>query len=270
MDHFLDRILDAAPNYGVLIAQFEKLLSESGPLGSFNDTIEKGFIFWPHNHGYANFWEFRTKYGIYSLAKKALTPHLKVTKEEFVYYLEYLLNIIEIPKYRMDRYIFPYNEAVIIRFLHRVIEDIDCKTVSSEQGVYVVPQNSKIEIAQKITGDKYDLDKDLYLFTHSSVKSNLIKKADILCRIYKYLEGIRPRAKSYGYDNIFGDISKLMDGLDIRHAPKKKEEEILSEMPKDEVVQWYDQLFEMCLSLIILVNYAEKRRDIKELKNALG
>ena len=41
-------------------------------------------------------------------------------------------------------------------------------------------------------------------------------------------------------------------------------------MSKKEMNAWYDQLFGMCVSLIILIDYATKRKDIKELKSILG
>jgi hypothetical protein len=60
-----------------------------------------------------------------------------------------------------------------------------------------------------------------------------------------------------------------MDGLDIRHAPNKKEKEILNGMTKKELLNWYNQIFEMCVSLIILLDYTSKRKDIKALKSKL-
>jgi hypothetical protein len=147
---------------------------------------------------------------------------------------------------------------------------MNCKVIQSENGCFIVPKSGKVELATQITKKIYNLDEDLWMYNHNSIKNNLVKKADILCRLYKYLEKKKDLIKSYQYDNIHNDITKLMDGLDIRHAPNKKEEEILNGMSKKEVLGWYDQVFQMSVSVIILLDYTQKRKDIKELKGKLG
>ena len=269
MEHFLDNVTQAKVNYKSYIKQFEQLLKERSFLNTTLEAIEKGFIFWPLNRGYDSFLDFRASIGIARIVNKCGTS-AQVTKEEFAYYLEYMLNILQIPKYCQDQMIYDTNESAILRVLYRVLDEIDCDIIATPQGQKVVFKNGMIEVAKEITQDEYNLDKDLYLFTHSSNKKNLIAKADILCRIYKYLETIAPKAKSYGHNNLWDDIGKLMDGLDIRHAPNKKEKEILNGMKKSEMLEWYDQLFGMSLSLIILTDYSSKRRDVKELKGRLG
>lgn len=144
-----------------------------------------------------------------------------------------------------------------------------CKVIENSNGYFIVQQNGKTELATHITKSTYNLNEDMWLFNHSSNKNNIIKKADILCRLYKYIEPRKTIAKQYGYDTLQDDISKLIDGLDIRHAPNKKEAELLNGMTKKELLGWYNQIFEMCVSLIILLDYTAKRKDIKDLKAKL-
>lgn len=269
MDHFLDNVTKANINYKSHINQFEKMLNECSIASTTLEAIEKGFLFWPLNHGYDNFLNFRDSMGITRIVTKCKSS-AKVTKEEFVYYLEYMLNILQIPKYNKDPFAFDTNEEAILSVVKRVLNEIDCEVVNTPLGQKIVFKSGLISIAKEITQDKYNLDKDLYLYTHSSNKTNLFAKADILCRIYKYLEPIAPKRNSCAYSYLWDDIGKLMDGLDIRHAPNKKEKEILNGMKKNEIIEWYDQLFGMCLSLIILIDYSSKRRDVKELKGKLG
>ena len=96
------------------------------------------------------------------------------------------------------------------------------------------------------------------------------KKADILCRLYKYCETIENQAKSYGLTTLLEDITSLSNKLDVRHAPKEKQKIVLDGMSAEEVEEWFDELFRLYLSLIILVDYTSKRKDIKSLKCQLG
>ncbi len=269
MEHFLDNVIQSKIDMDGYIEQFEEMLNNNDNICSLNDAIENGFCFCPFNHGCKNFEEFRKNTGIHTIVWKAQMPNINVTKEEFIYYLEFLLNVIQIPKYGSAAVSLMYNDSKIYSVLYRAIDEIGCEIISVEQGFYIVVKNKKLEIATDITGDVYDLNSALYLYTHSSYKDNLIKKADVLCRVYKYIESIRQKANQYNYSNLYDDISKLMDALDIRHYPNKRATETLNDMTKEELLEWYDQLFDLCVSLIILVDYSSKRKDIKELKSQL-
>lgn len=269
MEHFLDNVVQSPVDMDGYIEQFEEILNYDDGICSLLQAIELGFSFCPFNRGCKDFDEFRRKTGINTIVWKAQLPNMSVTKEEFIYYLEFLLNVLQFPRYYGELYLEVGNNTKIYNILFRAIDEIGCERVSVEQGYYIVDKNIKLEIATGITSDVYDLNSALYLYTHSSYKDNLIKKADVLCRVYKYVESIRTKANQYGYSNLYDDISKLMDALDIRHYPNKKATETLNGMSKEELLEWYDQLFELCVSLIILVDYSSKRKDIKELKGKL-
>lgn len=270
MEHFLDNVMQSDIDMDGYVVQFEKMLNEDNGFCSINQAIVKGFRFSPLNRGCKDFDDFRRKTGIHVIVCTAKLQNMNITKEEFVYYLEYLLNVLQISVYAGPQYSEFCSNSEVYRVLYRVIDEIGYEIIPSEQGYYLVQKNTKLEVATNITKDVYDLNSALYLYTHSSYKDNLVKKADILCRIYKYLESLRTQINQYGHGEMYRDISKLMDALDIRHSPNKKSSEAIENMTKEELLEWYDKLFEMCISLIILVDYSSKRKDIKELKNVLG
>lgn len=270
MEHFLDNVIQSDIDMDGYVVQFEKMLDEDNGFCSINQAIVQGFRFSPLNRGCKDFDDFRRKTGIHVIVWTAKLQNMNITKVEFVYYLEYLLNVLQISMYAMPPYSENCSNNEIYRVLYRVIDEIGYEIIPTEQGYYLVQKNTKIEVAISITKNVYDLDSALYLYTHSSYKDNLVKKADILCRIYKYLESLRTQINQYGHGEMYRDISKLMDALDIRHSPNKKSSEAIENMSKEDLIEWYDRLFEMCISLIILVDYSSKRKDIKELKNILG
>lgn len=271
MPHFHDLLLGQELDYAPQIIGIEGLLYHTSIISSPYSIIEECFLTWVKKRNYTCLHELKKQSGILDIIERAQN-HENITKEELIFYLEYVLLILEIPSENALRsyVLMGYDPDPILKQVKFAIGEIGCRIVRKNGGYYIVEENVNIEIAAKITGKQYDLDADMRLFNHSSIRNKLTAKADILCRLYKYLELKSNDIKKYNHSNLYGDISKLMDGLDIRHAPNKKEKEILADMSKKELNAWYDQLFGMCVSLIILVDYSSKRRDIKELKNVLG
>ena len=271
MQHFHDLLLGQELDYGPQIIGIEGLLHHTGLIESPYHIISECFLTWIKKRNYTCLQDLQQQSGIMDIIRRAHN-HEEISKEEFIYYLEYVLLILEIPSQNANKsyVIMGYAPEPVLEQVKFAITEIGCQIVKKNGGYYIIEENAKVEIAAKITGKQYDLDADMRLYNHPAVRNKLTAKADILCRLYKYLEQRAEGIKKNNFASLYGDISKLMDSLDIRHAPSKKEKEILAGMSKKEITQWYDQLFGMCVSLIILVDYAEKRRDIKELKNALG
>lgn len=271
MEHFHDLLIRQELDYAPQIIGIEGLLHHRSLISSPYSTIEECFLTWIKKRNYTCLQDLQKKSGIMEIIDKA-QRHENISKDEFTYYLEYVLLILDIPSENaINNFVtVDYFPDPILKQVRFAIDEIGCSLVKKNGGYYVVEENSKVELAIKVTGKHYDLDSDMRLFNHPSIRNKLTAKADILCRMYKYLESKSNDIKKYNFSNMYGDISKLMDGLDIRHAPSKKEKEILDGMSKKEMNAWYDQLFGMCVSLIILVDYATKRKDIKELKSTLG
>ena len=271
MPHFHDLLLSQELDYAPQIIGIEGLLHHTSLISSPYSIIEECFLTWVKKRNYTCLQDLQQKSGIMDIVKRAHN-HENISKEDFVYYLEYVLLILDIPSENAIKsyVIMGYAPEPVLQQVKYAINEIGCRVINKNGGYYIIEEDAKIEIATKATGRQYDLDTDMRLFNHPAIRTKLTTKADILCRMYKYLEAKSSEIKKYNFSNLFGDISKLMDGLDIRHAPSKKEKEILDGMSKKEMNAWYDQLFGMCVSLIILVDYASKRRDIKELKNSLG
>ena len=271
MQHFEDAINYTLPNYNNIIYKIENLLKTQGLISSPYDLVKKNFRYWIDGYNYYNLSDFQSKTGISAIIKSAISNKRQVSQQKFIFYLEYVLFILKIPteedlKLFAD---FEFESSSVCNIIRKCLNSMGCKLIENDSGCFIVPKDGKTELATKITKNTYNLNEDMWLFNHSSNKNNLIKKADILCRLYKYIEPKKVLAKQYGYDTLSDDISKLMDGLDIRHAPSKKEKEILNGMTKKELLEWYNQIFEMCVSLIILLDYTSKRKDIKSLKSKL-
>ena len=271
MEHFEEAIKRTKLNYNNMVKKLEIELNTVGFLSSPYDVIRENFNDWDNSFNYLNLNELIESSGISKIISKVENSK-QITRSEFIFYLEYVLFILTIPPriHLSNLASFTFENSSVYKIINSCLNTMNCKVFQNENGCFIVPKSGKVELATQITKKIYNLDEDLWIYNHNSIKNNLVKKADILCRLYKYLEKKKSLIENYHYDAIYKDITKLMDALDIRHAPNKKEEEILNGMSKKEVLGWYDQVFQMSISIIILIDYTQKRKDIKELKGKLG
>ena len=271
MEHFEDTINYSTLDYNNIVCKLEALLNKQGFMSSPYKVIKDNFGDWKDGYNYSDLSDLQRKTGITSIIENARLNRKQITQQKFVFYLEYVLFILKIPPSDyLDLFAnFKFESSSIYHIIRNCLNGMGCKLIENKDGCFIVPEDGKTELAARIAKNSYNLNEDMWLFHHASNKNNLIKKSDILCRLFKYIEPKKSSAKQYGYETLYDDISKLMDGLDIRHAPNKKEKEILNGMTKKELLDWYNQIFEMCVSLIILLDYTSKRKDIKSLKSKL-
>ena len=102
------------------------------------------------------------------------------------------------------------------------------------------------------------------------MKGDLYEKADKLCRLYKYFENISNKLKNNGYTSLVSDIGFIAQKLDVRHAPKGKEITLIKGLKQNEQEKYYDTLFNLILSAIILENCIVNGKDVDEIKDKLS
>jgi hypothetical protein len=271
LEHFDDKLKYNTLDYNNIVNKLEILLDVRGFFFSPYEIINENFGNWKDGFNYLNLYDLQEKTGVSEIISNAKANRRQISQQKFIFYLEYVLFVLKIPSKEDLKNLasFVFEESEVYNIIDKCLNYMGCKVLENDKGCFIVPKDGKTELATQITKRTYNLNEDMWLFNHSSIKNNLIKKADILCRLYKYIEPKKSTAKQYGFDNLYEDISKLMDGLDIRHAPNKKEKEILNGMTKKELLEWYNQVFDMCVSLIIMLDYTAKRKDIKDLKSKL-
>ena len=64
--------------------------------------------------------------------------------------------------------------------------------------------------------------------------------------------------------------SVVINGKSLTVNANVKQEDVIKAMGKKEYELWLDELFRLSLTLIVLVDYTSKRKDINELKAKLG
>lgn len=264
MKHFVDELLNREYNLAKELASLETLFLRKSYGYSIYDLFSSSFIDWELRSNYIDFDDFFTETGLEEIADKSQSG-CDISLEEYVYYCEYMLNVLAVPVVWEHRYSNP-----ILDNITRVLSKINYTPHQSGNVYHIVQNDVLVSEAANIVQTNYDLGEGIYAFNYRETKGNLVRKADILCRLYKYIESITPQAKQYGYTTLLDDIKDLSNKLDIRHAPTAKQGAVIGDMDVSEYEEWLDEIFRLSLTLIILVDYTIKRKDIKELKSKLG
>lgn len=264
MRHFADILLQRTYDLCEEIIAIEKLFLERKYGSSIFDVFSSYFLEWRLRSNYVDFETFFYNVGLGDIVEKC-HQRCEISLEEYIYYCEYMLNVLEHPK--LDR----MSHTPFIRDnISRVLERLNYTSHVSDGIYHIVEKSVLVSEAADILQENYDLGEGVYSFNYQETKGNLVRKADILCRLYKYIESITPQAKQYGYSTLLDDIKDLSNKLDVRHAPTIKQGIIIGDMDASEYEEWLDEIFRLSLSLILLVEYTTRRKDIKELKSKLG
>ena len=264
MKHFVDELLNREYCLSKEIAAIETLFLKKSGGYSLYEYASARFLNWELRNNYVEFDDFFSETGLEDIVDRSENDE-DISLEEYIYYCEYMLNILCIPDVGKQRFAKPIVDNIM-----NVLTKLNYKLHQSGKVYHIIENDILVSEASDIVQANYDLGEGIYSFNYRETKGNIVKKADILCRLYKYIEGITPRAKQYGFETMLDDIKDLMNKLDVRHAATAKQAAVIEGMNESDYENWIDELFRLSLSLIVLVDYKAKRKEIKELKSKLG
>lgn len=264
MKHFAEVLAQRKYNLREEIRAIEKLFNGNDSFYSMYSQLRSKFLQWHLRNNYIDLDTFLEKTGISGILFKANQTN-KVSLEDYLYYCEYMLNVAE--------FLIPCdipNSRFVIENIANTLEQLNYKPHLSGNVWHIIEKDVLVNEAADVVDTNYDLGESIYSFNYRETQGNINRKADILCRLYKYIESVTPQIKQYGYETMLDDVKDLMNKLDIRHTATAKQAAVIAGMEESEYEGWVDELFRLSLSLIVLVDYKAKRKDIKALKAKLG
>lgn len=261
MKHFMDELLDREYDLAEEVISLEVLFHAYGDYDSLEKKFSNNFLKWKYRNNYIDFDSFFEGTGLSNIVWRSSNLH-HIDLDEYLFYCEFILNVINVMSHSVNNYI---KDNV-----SNVLNKLNYKIHISEGKVHIIEDNVLVSEAAEIVSKNYDLGESIYSFNYRENKGNISKKVAVLCGLYKYIESISAKAKQFNLNGLLEDIKDLSNKLDVRHTTTEKQAEIIEDMGKAEYENWLDELYKMALSLIILVDYTEKRKDIKELKAKLG
>lgn len=271
MGSFIDTLINRKFDLNEEIVSLDELLNEDLVYSpALFDAIEKYFRKWQHRANYISLESMFDKLGLDDILEDAKRHWVNL--EKYIYFVECIVNVVMIPPKEKLNQSQENNRRTILENIKRTVHQLNFQIhyFESEDYYKIIVKDWKVSESADIIKDKYGLGEKIYLYHHHSLRRKLYEKADILCRLYKVFETKENLLKSNQYTTLASDIGFLSDKLDVRHAPSKKEKMLLDGFSEEEQEQWYDELFNLFLNMLILCEHIEKRKDITDLKKKYG
>lgn len=203
--------------------------------------------------------------------------------QDILYLIEFILNVnlfIDNKIADLDNQYFQYNDKnvkLIYKNSNITMENIEI--LLKELGyTYNEINNNQIklrknnalatETALKVEDDSIS---SLILdYTDFRIEKDMNTKKDILNSLGQYLEPLRKDIKKID-GNLEEYIFFCLNKLNIRHNNKtgKNKIEYVSKLKKQEIIEWYDKVYNLILIAINLLKLPNTYNEFKELKNTI-
>ena len=134
--------------------------------------------------------------------------------------------------------------------------------------IFVEANKEAIAVSEILKDEPYDV----LQYNHHSLKGNIEAKKSLLLKFSNILE---PKRKELAIINssLESKIFGLFNNLNIRHnnvdLDSKHYKKYVSEMDKQELESWYDEIYQMFLIAMLQLEHFKKIDDINELLQKL-
>lgn len=254
-----DAKVDITKEYQRLYTMFNS--KKSNHSHSFRNVCEYNFNKLPFKGTCLTLSDFDEYYGFnfFSRADNVEINHL-------VSCCEYLFNIAKYNSVNIyDNNWYKGGDFLIQ--IRKVIELIGYMETSQDNLTIFVPKSQPAIVVSEML--PANLSYKVIEYNHHSMKGDLARKQATLKLLADRLESKRTELKGLN-KSLEDDIFYLVNNLNIRHnnievsSPKYKK--AVAEMPEEELEEWYDKIYDMCLYAFMTLDQADRNAKVKELK----
>ena len=137
--------------------------------------------------------------------------------------------------------------------------------------VLVIEDKPEVTAVAEIIDDPLAL--PVIKYNHHLMKGDISAKKDILLKLGSYLEGKRDEVKAAN-SRLESIIFIMLNSLNIRHnncdpSNKGKYKQVVADMTSETLEEWYDELYQMILLVILEMDNKERIKKFEELKKAI-
>ena len=158
-----------------------------------------------------------------------------------------------------------------IQQILKVIESIGYMHLSEDGISIFVPKSQPAIVVSEMLPP--DLSYKVIEYNHHSMKGDLARKQATLKLLANQLEAKRAELTSLN-KSLTNDLFFLLNNMNIRHnnieEVSSKYNVVVSDMTEEELEEWYDMTYDMCLYAFMTLDQADHSKKIKELKQQLG
>jgi len=173
---------------------------------------------------------------------------------------EYSYNLA---KYYLEPGSMGCNIQLYIRQVERVIEAIGYMA-NEQDGItdFVPKDQTAIAVAEIVDPS---LSYKVLEYNHHSMKGDLERKRTILLALADRLEPRRSELKNID-KTLESNLFFLLNRMNIRHNNVETDGKFVSNMNNEELENWYDETYQVCLLAFLELDNVERNVRIKELK----
>ncbi len=196
--------------------------------------------------------------------------HFEISPYEFdvnylINYCEYIYNLA---KYNIDGSLCcAYTGIDFIVQIRKVIESIGYMEIEEDGLTIFVPKSQPAIIVSEMLPP--DLSYKVIEYNHHSMKEDLARKQATLKLLADQLESNRASLKNLN-KSLEDDLFYLLNNMNIRHnnvdQESKSYKKGVANMPKEELEEWYDRTYDICLYAFMTLDQADRNVKVKELK----
>ena len=197
--------------------------------------------------------------------------------EEFLRYLEFSSNIIDLLKYVELEPGFTFEETGTQKAIKKNIKtcldwmNFEIKSFPKKQMVLVVEKNASATAAAETVEE--DLSYKIINYNHFLLKGDIDRKKAILKSMGDSLEPKRSILERIN-KGLASDIFMMLNNMNIRHNNVDKDDkanynEYVDNMKKKELEHWYDELYQMILLALLEMDNIDRNKSVSELKKKM-
>lgn len=211
--------------------------------------------------------EFDEKYGF-----SFPVPGEESSIDDLVLLLEYFQNLINgfrSADYTPCEFSNAINENFLARYLYTMAEEMGYE-FSSQNGLSIlVEKNAVVTAVAESDLIPDDLSYKLITYDHHSMRGDLEKKKSIIVRLAGILEGKQARLNQVN-PTLKKDLFYIFNNFNIRHnncdSQSKDYKPAIANMDKQELENWYDETYQMCLLAFMELEQADRKPKFDAIK----
>lgn len=188
-------------------------------------------------------------------------------------FLLYIKNKIEPPEdayyygmYNEEDYDYLYlNDKILVDNINYIIQKLGYEIKDIDNKVILIKTNADVISTALIVED--DISNLILNYNDFKIAKDIKAKKGILLSLGQYIEPMRKDIK--GKNSSLEDyIFLCLNKLNIRHNNKsgKEKNEYVKKMTDEELINWYDKLYDLILIAIRLIELPNTLNDFKALK----
>lgn len=228
-------------------------LSGYGYVSFIKYVNHKIFKNWPYRDTFLTVGEYMEHLGIND---KILQFEENITKEVFLYYIQFILNMTN--NYEYVRESKKEMHIALMNNIPLILEKMNYKVEYTEDKVIIVKRNADVDsVIDKIS---LPLAKRLLEYNDFRNENDIQEKKEILKAIDLYIE--QNKKEISGLDSkLYNAIGTIVNEMGVNHPINKKFEDLTEQ----DLIKWYDKCFLMMLHSIRAVEINKIKREREEL-----